>query len=93
MKVKGTGHSLGGALAHLSAVVLAHDGIDVELITFGAPKVGNQMFARLSDELVPYHFRLVNHKEFAPQVPFWFMGYEHAGTEVYFEHDGTYRVC
>ena len=41
VKVKGTGHSLGGALAHLSAVVLAHDGIDVELITFGAPKVGN----------------------------------------------------
>ena len=51
------------------------------------------MFARLSDELVPNHFRLVNHREFAPQVPFWFMGYEHAGTEVYFEHDGTYRVC
>lgn len=93
VKVKGTGHSLGGALAHLSAVALAQDGIDVELITFGSPKVGNGNFARLSDELVPEHFRVVNYREFASRVPFAFMGYAHAGTEVYFEHDGSYRVC
>lgn len=47
-----TGHSLGGAVGALLAyyVTLRYPGVNVELITFGAPNVGNAAFARAFDE-------------------------------------------
>lgn len=39
------GHSLGGALANLSALSLSQDGHEVALYTFGAPRVGGLDFA------------------------------------------------
>ncbi|KAL2867011.1 lipase family protein [Aspergillus lucknowensis] len=41
-----TGHSLGGALATLYAVLLRVRGVYVDLYTFGAPSVRNRAFAR-----------------------------------------------
>ena len=39
-----TGHSLGGAVAHLLAAMLYREGYRVQLYTFGAPPVGNERF-------------------------------------------------
>lgn len=39
------GHSLGGALANLNALYLAHEGHNVALYTFGSPRVGATAFA------------------------------------------------
>ncbi len=39
-----TGHSLGGAVAHLLAALLYKEGYNVRLITFGEPPVGNKDF-------------------------------------------------
>lgn len=39
-----TGHSLGGAVAHLLAAMLYKEGYRVNLYTFGAPPVGNEDF-------------------------------------------------
>ena len=36
------GHSLGGALATLAALHLALQGYEVECVTFGCPKVGDE---------------------------------------------------
>ncbi len=47
-KVYITGHSLGGAIAIMAAVRLADAGADmsrIEVVTFGAPSVGNKEFA------------------------------------------------
>lgn len=49
-----TGISLGGALAALSYVDIAHSGIfdEIELITFGAPRTGNTAWANWLNEQV-----------------------------------------
>ena len=39
-----TGHSLGGAVAHLLAAILYKEGYNVRLFTFGEPPVGNEDF-------------------------------------------------
>jgi predicted lipase len=45
-----TGHSLGGAVAHLLAALLYKQEYDVRLYTFGSPPVGNEAFAaRIKD--------------------------------------------
>lgn len=62
------GHSLGGALATLSAADTAqrhgrgtgNDDLNVSLINFGSPRVGNRAFARQFNALVPNAFRIVN---------------------------------
>lgn len=40
-----TGHSLGGAVAHLLAAILYKEDFRVNLYTFGSPPVGNDVFA------------------------------------------------
>ena len=47
-----TGISLGGGLACISYVDIAHSGIfeKVEVVTFGAPRVGNKKWAAWFDE-------------------------------------------
>jgi predicted lipase len=46
--VKTTGHSLGGALAHLTALALIADGIPTTMINFGQPRTGDATFATFS---------------------------------------------
>jgi len=99
------GHSLGGALAMLTAHALAHDykfahlaspgtaEIGIEVYTFGQPRVGNWVFA--SDYNAALHdvtFRVVNAGDPVPKVPFVFGSYKHAGTEVYLKRDGGMTV-
>lgn len=55
-----TGHSLGGAAATLTAARLADMGVSadqLEVITFGAPAVGNETFARAYES--KFHLRRV----------------------------------
>lgn len=42
-----TGHSLGGAIAHLCNVDLATDGFRTQLVTFGCPQVGDNQFKEI----------------------------------------------
>lgn len=59
-----TGHSLGGALATLAAVFI--DSMPHPLVTFGAPRVGNQEFCSyLPDET----YRFVNAGDPVPYLP------------------------
>ena len=47
------GHSLGGAMATLCAADLGNLGVPVELITWGAPRVGNADFVELYHRSAP----------------------------------------
>lgn len=76
------GHSLGGALAVLCAYDIAsvYPDIELTLITFGQPKVGNKEFARKIDDLIPLYYRVVNQMDPVPFSPFFFQGnFCHAG--------------
>lgn len=77
------GHSLGGAVAVLSAPDIAKNvtpGLIPELHTLAGPRAGAPDFAYFFDQLIPVCFRIVNFMDFVPQVPVPPL-YEHVGTE------------
>jgi triacylglycerol lipase len=89
-----TGHSLGGALATLSADAAADMGVEVLAVyTFGSPRVGNGAFARqYNDDLADVTFRVVNARDPVPHVP-WMLGtYRHVDTQVYLGEPGTIQI-
>jgi triacylglycerol lipase len=83
------GHSLGGAMATICALrcYLSHiDTNPVELFTFGSPRVGNSQYLNY---VHIEHFRYVNNNDVVTRVPPVWMGYRHAGYEVYLNRDGN----
>lgn len=74
-KIEITGHSLGGAVATLAAFDLAREGGDVEISTFGSPRVGNKTFAKCYNKAVPQTWRFVDPQDPIPRVPN--LGYKH----------------
>lgn len=73
------GHSLGGALANLAAVMISHEfGIPVKLYTFGAPRVGLLDFAKdLNSNGAIDHYRITHSHDPVTIVPVW--PFVHAG--------------
>lgn len=74
-----TGHSLGGALAMLAAEGLFKEGFPIGAVyTFGAPRVGNAVWAAGYDLLLRVRtWRVVDELDVVPRVPL--LGYRHAG--------------
>jgi len=66
-----TGHSLGGALATLAAIDIAHNSTYGPPIvyTFGAPRVGDPNFVKLYNYSVPLHWRIQNKYDIVPHLP------------------------
>jgi len=64
------GHSLGGALATLCALVFANSyKAQVCAYTIGSPRVGDQKFKTEFNILVKEHYRIVHDKDVVPRVP------------------------
>ncbi len=83
-----TGHSLGGALATLFAIIVDED-LD-GVYTFGSPRVGNRAFKKAYDsKLKGISFRYVNNNDIVTRVPFWLFGYRHVGLLRYLASDGV----
>lgn len=83
-----TGHSMGAALAVLSAPDLARNippKMIPTLLTFAGPRAGLLKFHRFFNNLIPICYRVVASGDIVPHVPLFvpplFM-YEHVGTEV-----------
>lgn len=54
---------MGGALATLAAHALATAGLrHLRLYTFGAPRIGNRVFCRSLDAMLPDAFNVTNDK-------------------------------
>ncbi|MEE8602671.1 lipase family protein [Euzebya tangerina] len=86
-----TGHSLGGAMAMISAgrCLMADVPIDpIQTITFGAPRVGTRRYVQHADIDV---LRWVNNNDIVPRVPPTWMGYRHRGTLKYLDSNGVHR--
>ncbi|EFJ45326.1 hypothetical protein VOLCADRAFT_106050 [Volvox carteri f. nagariensis] len=96
-KVEVTGHSLGGALATVAAYDIAWNKRDrdrrrqagptigsVAMVTFGAPRVGNFVFAKDFNAVLPDAWRVHNHNDIVSSVPFTFgfWNFTHVGKDV-----------
>ena len=68
-----TGHSLGGAVATLSAIEIALQVPEIreqiQLYTYAAPRIGDRDFARTHSQLIPNSYRIVNLSDSVPLVP------------------------
>jgi len=65
-----TGHSLGAAMATLTAADIVMDGHDnVRLFQFGSPRVGNTAFAEWYSSQVHDRNRVTHHKDMVPHAP------------------------
>lgn len=99
-----TGHSLGGALAHLTALDFIREGIIPSVYTFGQPRVGNVEFANLLSSLPAVRgaftgdasvlWRVTHYQDIVPHLPLA-DGYYHACREAYEGRDSTQgvRMC
>lgn len=86
-----TGHSLGGAMATVSAARLVHDDRPfTSVYTFGQPRVMTRDTARVFNmECKSRFFRFHNNNDIVTRVPARIMGYTHAGTYLYIAEDET----
>lgn len=107
--VKLTGHSLGGAAASITSALLVQDGIvstaHISLYTFGMPRVGNKIYARIHDKLVPNSWRVVRNGDIVANLPSCPLGsclmfdgpYHHGRKIIYTDEDmrrySQHTVC
>ena len=64
------GHSMGGAVALLSAYIAGRSGMRVGgVLTLGAPRCVNRRLARYMDRSIPVHIRVVNENDIVPRLP------------------------
>nr|CAG8513948.1 8900_t:CDS:2 [Entrophospora candida] len=85
-KVVVTGHSLGGAIATLTALDLVQNNKklvseeNLFIFTYGSPRIGNQEFANFVDNQLKLN-RIVNFEDAVPRLPPKFLDYKHSGSE------------
>ncbi|KAH9074975.1 lipase [Lactarius deliciosus] len=91
------GHSLGAALSLLDGVYLRihlSSSVNVRVIGYGMPRVGNQDFANWVDSHLSGQVTHVNNKEDPiPIVPGMSLGFHHASGEVHITDSGTWENC
>ena len=85
------GHSLGGAMATICAgrCFLSHiDAMPEGLFTYGSPRVGDKQYINFCDI---YHVRWVHNNDIVTRLPPRWLGYVHAGKEMYIDRHGRLR--
>lgn len=91
------GHSLGAALALLDGVYLRlnlNATVDVRVIGYGMPRVGNQDFADWVDAHLGGQVTHINNREDRiPILPPRLLGFHHASGEVHITDSGTWESC
>jgi triacylglycerol lipase len=76
-----TGHSLGAAMATISATRYP----PTELFTFGSPRVGGKHFIK---NIKCDHYRFMNNNDIVCRIPPAWLGFRHHGTMIYFDRFG-----
>lgn len=88
-----TGHSLGAAMATLTAVDLQHSGVSgIRLFNFGSPRVGNDQFAVWTSSYITSRSRVTHYKDMVPHVPMH-ERFKHISGEWYEDKDHSLRQC
>ena len=77
-----TGHSLGAAMATISATRYTPE----ELFTFGSPRVGGKHFIK---NIKCDHYRFMNNNDIVCRIPPAWLGFRHHGEMIYFNRFGV----
>ncbi|CEF59466.1 Lipase, class 3 family-containing protein [Strongyloides ratti] len=97
-----TGHSLGGAMASLTAANIGYQKYvlkeKLKIITFGEPRVGDVEYAKGFDNVVGYSYRVIHHRDPVPHLPLRNMfNYQHTKEEIFYDNDmspgSSYKNC
>lgn len=92
-KIYVTGYSLGAAQASLCAVELSLLGHQVNLMTFGSPRVGSKEFADFANiNLTGTNIRISYGNDAVTAMPIRAIGYWHIGTEVNFDNKNEIKI-
>ncbi|KAI0530766.1 hypothetical protein KFK09_000314 [Dendrobium nobile] len=93
MQITVVGHSMGGAMAAFCALDLKvnYGAQDVQLMTFGQPRIGNSVFSSYFKTYLPDAIRVTNGHDIVPHLPPYYplfprKTYHHFPTEVWL-HD------
>ncbi|KAH7102120.1 Alpha/Beta hydrolase protein [Auriculariales sp. MPI-PUGE-AT-0066] len=91
-----TGHSLGAAIAQISAVHLKlnlSSRLKIKYIGFSAPRVGNKAWADLVDSLIGDVTHINNKRDFVPTLPPLLTGFAHPSGEIHITENETWQLC
>ena len=79
-----TGHSLGGAIADIAAVEIRNSGKNVELYTYGAPRIGGAKVSDyISNQKKGGNYRVTHYDDPVPRLPPLAFGFRHISPEYY----------
>ncbi|PWW72405.1 alpha/beta-hydrolase [Tuber magnatum] len=84
-KLAVTGHSLGGALATITATEFRRLGYTTELYTYGAPRVGNDKFSEFVSQSSG-NYRVTHLNDPVPRLPPAALGYYHISPEYWISY-------
>ncbi|KAF9265891.1 alpha/beta-hydrolase [Marasmius fiardii PR-910] len=91
------GHSLGGALALLDSLYLSlhlPPTMNIIMIGYGMPRVGNDAFVQYIDQLVTVsHYHITNKKDIVPVIPNVLGYYHHCRGELHIREDDVWVSC
>ncbi|CAD5221271.1 unnamed protein product [Bursaphelenchus okinawaensis] len=97
-----TGHSLGGAVAAITATKIYKDyeesASKMKLVTFGQPRTGDNVFADTYPNAIKTAFRVTHKRDVVPHVPpKGYVGYNHHFSEVWYSdkmnQDSKFVYC
>ena len=92
-----TGHSLGAAIGTLLAfdILYTNDNYNIEhLITFGSPRIGNDVFVKSFEKYNLLHYRVTHYNDIVPHVPQEFLDYLHIPSEIWYDEENTnIKIC
>ncbi|KAK7915325.1 Lipase [Apiospora marii] len=100
-RIATTGHSLGAALATLSAAHLrqAMQGVPVDAYLYGSPRVGNPEFADFvnaqssrTEGRGSNTYRITHYDDPVPRLPGHLLGYAHLDTEFWLAPGGATKI-
>ncbi len=91
-----TGHSLGGALATVASLDIAEilQGLNIEMINLGAPRVGNKDYVELYNSYLNNSLRITHGQDPVVHLPPMMLNYYHIPSEIFYPNNSlTYIEC
>ena len=83
-KIVVTGHSLGGAIATVAAAEIRESGLNVDLYTYGAPRIGHAVVSDfISNQNKGGNYRVTHTNDPIPKLPGRRFGWRHISPEYY----------
>ncbi|KAI0490866.1 lipase [Xylaria cf. heliscus] len=87
-KIVFTGHSLGAAVSSLGAAYARQQGLAIDIINYGSPRVGNGAFAQFVSDQPGVEYRITHLDDPVPRLPPIIFNYAHTTPE-YWLSDGN----